>query len=316
MKTILPLLFFSFILNQQASAQCQPINADFESWTDYTDSFEHELGGLQLAYPVVLPTDWFSLVRLLEIALSGFIVDYLDKDTLDIPIFEGVKQYMPGANGTISAARLSGDSLVLASDLIQFVKCGGRPDKLTGYFKYEGEGFDTLQIAAVLHGGDLVDTTEAIGYAFYSIVGTPIDISRGSADYTFFSVDFIYNSDEIPDSASILIISIKDSQNPTDSSYHVIDEIKFEGGSVPTKDFYQEAPFALLPNPTTDYLRLNLLNEGDIHIEMFDALGRLVLNTTVNPQNEISVAHLTGGTYLTRIRSEKQTYWQKILVNR
>ena len=315
MKTILPLLFFSIFLNFDASAQCQPVNGDFESWTDYTDSFEHELS-LQLSYPVILPTEWFSLIRLLDIALSGFIIDYLDKDTLDIPIYEGVKQYMPGANGTLSAARISGDSLLLISDLIQFTDCGGRPDKLTGYFKYEGEGFDTLQIAAILHDGELIDTADAIGYAFYSVVGTPIDISRGSADYVAFSADFIYNSDDIPDSASIQIISIKDSQNPNDSSYHVIDEIRFDGGVVPTKDFYKEAPFALLPNPASEYLTFNLADEGTVRVEMFDALGRRVLNLLGDAQNDISIRHLTAGTYLTRIQSQRQTYWQKVMVTR
>jgi hypothetical protein len=314
MKTFLPLLFLILVMHHDTSAQCQPVNGDFESWTDYTDSFEHELS-LQLSHPIILPTEWFSLVRLLDIALSGFIIEYLDKDTLDIPIFEGLKQYSPGANGTESAARLSGDSLLLISDLIQFTSCGARPGKLTGYFKYEGEGFDTLLIAAILHDGELIDTADAIGYAFFSVVGTPIDISRGSADYVAFSTDFIYNSDEVPDSVSIQIISFKDSQNPTDSSYHVVDEISFDGGVVPTNDFYQEAPFALQPNPAKDYLRLNL-DEGTVRIEMFDALGRLVINTIANAQSDISITHLTTGTYLTRIQSPKQTYWQKIAVNR
>ncbi|MBK8505206.1 MAG: T9SS type A sorting domain-containing protein [Saprospiraceae bacterium] len=315
MKTILPLLFLILVLHYDTSAQCQPMNGDFESWTDYTDSFEHELA-LQLSHPIILPTEWFSLVRLLDIALSGFIIEYLDKDTLDIPIFEGLKQYMPGANGTASAARLSGDSLLLISDLIQYAGCGGRPDKLTGYFKYEGEGFDTLLIVAILHDGELIDTADAIGYAFFSVVGTPIDISRGSADYVAFSADFIYNSDEIPDSASIQIISTKDSQNPNDTSYHVVDEIRFDGGVVPTKDFYQEAPFALLPNPATDYLRVNLNDQGTVRVEMFDALGRRVINSLTNAQNDISITHLAAGTYLTRIQSQRQTYWQKVAVNR
>ena len=314
MKIILPLLFLCSVFNLDVSAQCQPVNGGFESWTDYTDSFEHELS-LQLSYPVILPTDWLSLVRLLDIALSGFIVDYLDRDTLDIPIFEGVKQYMPGANGTVSAARISGDSLLLISDLIQFTKCGGRPERLTGYFKYEGEGFDTLIIAAILHDGELIDTSDAIGYTYFSVVGSPIDISRRSTDYVAFSTDFTYNSDAIPDSVSIQIISIKDSQNPNDTSYHVIDEIQFDGGVVPTKDFYQEDAFALLPNPATDHLRINLDEEGAIRVELFDALGRQVVNSIVNANDAISVNHLTTGTYLTRIQTRKQTYWQKIMIN-
>jgi len=316
MKTFLPLLFLTVFFVKETSAQCQIQNGDFEDWTDYTDSFEHELS-LELLYPVVLPTDWFSVTRLLEIALSGFIVDYFDKDTLDIPIFEGLKQYSPGANGTASAARISGDTLLPVTDLIQFIKCNGRPEKMTGYFKYEGESQDTLIISAVLFKGDeLIDTTNAIGYAVFTIAGPPIDISRNAAEYTSFSADFIYNSDEVPDTAAIQIISSKDESNPSDTSFHVVDEIQFEGGVVATRDFYKEAPFALTPNPTVNELHFNMNISSSAEIELFDALGSSVLRKVVEHSDAISISHLPVGSYIGRIMTNAEIYWQKILISR
>jgi hypothetical protein len=252
---------------------------------------------------------------LLDIALSGFFIEYLDQDTLDIPVFDGVLQYMPGANGTGSAARLSGDSLLLASDLIQLKPCSGRPEKLTGYFKYEGTGFDTLRIEAILHNDGLLDTSASIGYASFTIVGAAEDISRDAVDYTAFSADFIYNSDEIPDSVAITVLTTKDEQNPTDTSYFVVDEIAFEGGVVPTLNYSREAPFALLPNPASDQIRLNLEVSGDVRVQIFDSLGRVVANTILSTQGTLSVQHLPAGTYLSRIQADKEISWQKIVIN-
>lgn len=315
MKFFLPLLLILFSLNQQGYSQCQVQNGDFESWTDYTDSFEHELG-LELLDPVVFPTNWFSIFRLTQIALSGFIIDYLDQDTLDLPIFNTLQQYSPGANGTNTAARLSGDSLELISDLVQFVDCPVRPERMTGYFKYEGEGQDTLRITAILYKGhELMDTADAIGYANFTVVGTPIDISRGVADYTAFSADFVYNSDENPDTAAILILSTRDEENPNDSSYHVVDEIQFEGGVVPTRDYYQEAPYALTPNPANDILTVNLDSRETLQVELFNTVGYRVLKRTLSSSEVIPVSHLPSGTYLSRIRSGQEIFWQKVVVN-
>ncbi|MCB0666287.1 MAG: T9SS type A sorting domain-containing protein [Saprospiraceae bacterium] len=316
MKFILPLLLLLLSVGHELNAQCQVQNGGFEMWTDYTDSFEHELG-LELTEPVIFPTNWFSIFRLTQIALSGFIIDYLDQDSLDIPIFNTLQQYSPGANGTATAAKISGDSLELISDLVQFAECSFRPEKMTGYFKYEGEGQDTLRIAAILYkGNELVDTADAIGYANFSVVGTPIDISRDAADFTAFSADFIYNSDENPDTVAILILSTKDEANPNDTSFHVVDEIQFEGGVVPTKDYYQEAPYALTPNPATELLTLNLNSRYPIRVELYDAIGNRVLDKDVSSSESISIRHLPSGTYLSRIRSAEDIFWQKLVINR
>ncbi|MCB0687199.1 MAG: T9SS type A sorting domain-containing protein [Saprospiraceae bacterium] len=315
MKFTLPLLFLLFFTSSEITAQCEIVNGNFESWTDYTDSFENELD-FELTYPIVFPTNWFSVLRLTEIALSGFIVQYFDQDTLDIPLFEGLSQYSPGANGTESAARISGDTLLLASDLLQIIQCSGRPEKMTGYFKYEGEGQDTLIVSAVLFkGGDMVDSSSAIGYAYFSVVGSPIDISRGVADYTGFSADFKYNSDEIPDTAAIIIISSKDEQNPNDTSYHVVDEIQFEGGIVSTHDVYREAPFILTPNPASEVLTLNLDSGTPLRLQLYDAIGNQVLDRQVSNGSSVPVAHLPVGTYMSRIRTDQEILWQKLVIN-
>ena len=309
------LLIFGLIIlfTSAARSQCQTLNGGFEEWTDYTDSFEYELG-LELADSVILPTGWLSLIRLLDVALSNFIIDYLDKDTLDIPIFEGIRQYMPGADGTVSAARISGDSLLETSDLIQLNRCGGRPDKLTGFVKYEGSGIDTLRIISVLHNSDLKDTADAIGYAIFQTIGADTDISRTNAEYTPFSVDFVYNSEDVPDSISILIITTKDENNTSDTSFFVVDEIKLAGGSVPTQDFSREVFGVLVPNPAAEEVYFNHELEPGTRVELFDGMGYRVLQSSVENGRVISVRHLPSGVYTARVLQQNQVRWQRLVV--
>lgn len=314
MQKLLLLFGLLIMLRGESTAQCQTFNGSFEEWSDETDTFEFELA-LALKETVILPTGWLPRVRLLEIALSSFFIEYLDKDTLDIPVFQAVQQYTPGANNTMSAIKISGDSLFGTSDLLQIAPCGGRPDKLTGYIKYEGIGVDTLIISAILlHSTDLIDTAEAIGFAVFSAVGGDTDISRNAAEFVPFSVDLIYNSEEIADSVAIHIIAIKDINNPSDTSYFVVDEIKLEGGSVATRDFYQEVQNALTPNPARDLVSLNLPVNTGARLEIFNALGARVLHKELHGVSSFSVSHLTAGTYVARIHQENQVFWQKLLV--
>ena len=314
MQKILLLFALLFALRGESLAQCQTINGSFEEWSDETDTFEFELG-LELLETVILPTGWLPRIRLLDAALSSFIIDYLDKDTLDIPIFQAVQQYSPGANNTASAVKISGDSLLNTSDLLQIVPCGGRPDKLTGYVKYEGIGVDTLTISAVLlHSADLIDTMESIGYAIFNAIGGDTDISRNSAEFVPFSVDLIYNSDEIADSVALHIVAIKDGNNLSDTSFFVVDEIKLEGGSVATRDFYREVPNALTPNPASNLVSVDLPVGPGARLEIFSVLGAMVLQKDLDYGSTFSVSHLNVGSYIARIYSENQVFWQKLLV--
>lgn len=316
MPKLILLFGLLIVLCGESAAQCQTVNGSFEEWMDATNTLEEELG-LELLETVTLPTGWLSLVRLLDVALSGFIIDYLDKDTLDIPVFQGVKQYSPGANNTASAVRISGDSLLNTSDLLQIVPCEGRPDKLTGYVKYEGSGLDTLFISAILlRSVDLIDTLDAIGYATFQVIGGDTDISRNSADYVPFSVDLTYNSEETADSVAFQIIAIKDANNPSDTSFFVVDEIKLEGGSVATRDYYQETFDALTPNPASDLVSINLPVGPGAKLEIFNTLGVMLLQKPLDNGSSFSVSHLIDGSYIARIYQENRVYWQKLLVTR
>ncbi len=294
--------------------QCQPFNAGFENWIDLTDSFESELT-VEIDYPVVLPEGWFSAFRLLDIALSGFIVDFLDSGkAIDFPLFGGVSQYSPGADNTASALRISGDTLLLATDVIQVGPCTSRPAKMTGFYKYEGDGSDTLFIGAVLQKeADLIDTSQAIGFAVFSNFAQ--DVSRSnSAEFIPFEADFKYNSGETPDTMALLILSSRDKSNPFDTSYFVVDEIRFEGDVVSTRDHIVEHSKALTPNPADAFLDVATDINLGARFHFFDAVGKNVLTVSDISSGKIPIHQLHNGVYFVRIVDGQKNYWQKIAV--
>lgn len=310
---ILILLVSSMSLNGQEP--CVIKNASFEEWIDLTDSFEVELD-IAISEPIIFPDGWFSLFRLLDFALSSLIVDYLEGDTLDIPVFDAVVPYTPGANGTETGVRIAGDTLFSSADAVQLTDCQARPSTFSGYYKYEGQGNDTLTLAVVLIDSELVDTSEAIGYAYYTVVGQGDDISR-SVDYVPFSVDFEYNSEGDPDSMVILVLNSRDQSNLTDTSFYVVDELVISGGSVSTADNNLEYTDALSPNPAQNYVRLQLDVPGSVNLELYNSLGTLVMSRkSLREGEDISIPHLTPGAYIAKLASGEQVFWQKLLVGR
>ena len=305
----IPLIFAVLLsFSTTSQAQCHADNADFESWVDLTDSIEFELA-LELKDPVLLPTGWFPLFRLVEIAFSEFIVDYFDADTLDIEIFGGIARYAPGANGSEFALRISGDSLILDSDLLQIFPCSGRPGRLTGQYKFVGEAPDSLSIAALLHNSNVKDEEVALGVATFRAEGGP-------NDFTAFSVDFDYRGADLADSATIIIIASKDASNPGDTSYFVVDELEIEGGMVPTTDYAIYTEDLIYPNPASSRLFLAPRQENVQYLEMYDQLGRKVL-TVLTPGTEgVDISTLATGLYVAKAKVGDEIRSQKVMIER
>ena len=293
------LLICGFLLCfQTAFGQCVIPNGSFESWINITDSLQKELD-LIITHPVETPEGWFPLSTLVSIALSDFIIPYLEEDTLDLPIISGIQRYTPGANDTPTALRISGDTLIHFADLITIAPCGERPEALTGLYKYVGDASDSLTIITIFHSTDLLDTAGAIGAAIFHTVG-------GSGNFTPFFIPVSYRNAAIPDSMSILIISSNvEGQNAggpqrADNGYFVIDEIGFDQQHTPVFDVAEDRSLILAPNPASDYIGLkseSIFNRVDI----MDYMGRVVWSLkTTDTHLQLPVSHLPGGTYILR----------------
>ncbi len=293
-------LTFSF----SAYGQCPVPNGDFESWSDITDSLEQELT-LELLHPVILPTGYISLFRLIEFALSDLIIYYFDKDTLDIDLFDGIKQVQPGADGSASALQLRGDSVLLLADVTQLFECGARPEKMTGYFRYDGAVNDSLSVIGLLLADDQLDEENAVGLARFTSAGGP-------GEFTKFEAAFEYNSDEVPDSAAILILATKDDMAPGDTASFVIDEVRFDQDPVSTRDQVIYDDFLITPNPVIDVAVIQAEFSRIQAVQVRDALGRVVFDRRLPFSNSFSLHHLPEGIYYATITADDRTYVQKL----
>ena len=307
MKRVLTLACIFFLLSTAVKSQCDISNGTFETWVDITDSIETELT-LEITHPVFVPEDWYPLARLLEVALSQFILPYFDLDTIDVPIFDGLQPYEPGANGTERAAKIFGDSLFTISDLWQLTPCNNRPEKLTGYYKFTGTAPDSLIIAANLYSADYQDESDAIGVATFVSIGGP-------ADFEQFEMPITYFSEETPDTLILAILTIKDEENPLDSSYFVIDEISFDNAT-PVLDNAFEAGFSVYPNPTQDFINVDVSNKAYKEVQLIDPVGRVVKHWNINATTDrFDIANLSNGIYYLKAVADTQIFIHKLIKN-
>jgi len=98
---------------------------------------------------------------------------------------------------------------------------------------------------------------------------------------------------------------------------HVIDAVLLPGLSSveAATDF---ASFEIYPNPTTDFLRINLEQSTKVLNQMFitDFSGRTVLtNKNVNNQSTIDVSTLDSGSYLVELRNATNSFYKKLVIN-
>lgn len=299
-------LTLSTLISNQIQAQCQPQNGDFEIWTDYTDTIGVELQSV-LSEQVILPEGWFPLGRLLDIVFSDFIVPYFDLDTIDLDLFASIRQYQPGADGTGSALAISGDSLVLSSDLIQVFECGSSPTSMRGMVKYVGAGQDSLTIIALLHNSDLLDEEGAIAVATYETLAGPEEFMQ-------FDVPFNYGEDAVPDSASILIISNRPAEMSEDTSYFVLDDLAFVNESTPTADV-NSSEVLVGPNPSSDVLYVT--GEDLQRLKIVNMNGQVLRNVgQLSSGQTLNVSDLPEGVYTILAERSNGLFSQRISIVR
>ena len=307
MKFSLTGLLISYFLILRVDAQCPIPNGDFEILGDLTDTLSAELD-LQLKFPVTAPEGWIPLLRPVEIAFSEFIVEFFDKDTLDIDVFSGVESYIPGANGSEKSLFLAGDDLALVSDVIRFFPCSSRPEKVTWFMKYTGQAErDSLTVTVLLMNNPSLNVDDAIGVANFKSDGGP-------ADFTKFEAEFTYSSDEVPDTAVVLIASERYDQWPGDSSGYVVDEITFEGGSVSIHNANIKEALLLGPNPVIDDIHIIGTQTNFSQIEIFDAFGRSILFLpSVTHKGLINLTEFAPGIYFAKLELAGKNYYQKLI---
>ena len=307
MKIFICTLLLCFAISLETNGQCQIPNGSFEEWQDVTDVLSGELG-IPLIFPVKSPEDWMPVARPEDLLTSEDIMLKLGQDSLDVEVFKGLGRVSPGAEGTEYALLLGGDQYSFISDVVATFVCDGRPERVTGYFKYLSElEHDSINIRVLLQSGSNTDAADAIGIATFTAYGGPPEFFK-------FEADFIYFNGQIPDNAIVSVTSGRYVSWPEDTTYYIIDEIAFEGGqsTVALEDFEVYYNYLLAPNPVKDITRILTVDHTLSVLEIYDNVGRLVGEINVSRSQDINLSHLPRGLYLARLSGENGSHIQKI----
>lgn len=161
----------------------------------------------------------------------------------------------------------------------------GRPDSITGWYKYTPAGTDQGFVELQLLGATNTDT---IGYVRFETPNATV------STYTRFAAAVNYLSTATP-SNSIWILSSSKGVGPVVNSQIFIDDIAmvFNSSSVNTINSKNEV--TILGNVIKEKIRFNYKNTGVYQFRLIDTAGRIVADTQLNSQQStVDVTSLDG----------------------
>ena len=272
MKRLYTIIIFLSITSGVKAQNATP-NAGFENWNAVGNRFD--------------PADWNNLNP--STAIIGVLTcarasgadahsgNYAIKLTTKlIPAFNII------ANGIASTGTLITTPPYGVSGGIAYT---GRPDSITGWYKYTPAGTDQGFVELQLLGATNTDT---IGYVRFETPNATV------STYTRFAAAVNYLSTATP-SNSIWILSSSKGVGPIVNSQIFIDDIAmvFNSSSVNTINSKNEV--AILGNVIKEKIRFNYKNTGVYQFRLIDTAGRIVADTQLNSQQStVDVTSLDG----------------------
>ncbi len=272
MKRLYTIIIFLSITSGVKAQNATP-NAGFENWNAVGNRFD--------------PADWNNLNP--STAIIGVLTcarasgadahsgNYAIKLTTKlIPAFNII------ANGIASTGTLITTPPYGVSGGIAYT---GRPDSITGWYKYTPAGTDQGFVELQLLGATNTDT---IGYVRFETPNATV------STYTRFAAAVNYLSTATP-SNSIWILSSSKGVGPIVNSQIFIDDIAmvFNSSSVNTINSKNEV--TILGNVIKEKIRFNYKNTGVYQFRLIDTAGRIVADTQLNSQQStVDVSSLDG----------------------
>lgn len=188
-----------------------------------------------------------------------------------------------------------------------------KPDSVTGWFKYDPQSDDTLQVKIVLHRGfgkqpdaDYMDNWIAV--AEYK---SPLNTGD---TWVRFSTPFRYFDDDAPQ----YILAILNSGNgffPVAGSKVLFDDLEMIYNSGPTSVDNQVTPTGYIYVDHRQLVLRGLEHSSYQSVSIRDLTGRLVWTGQIAADRvDISTAGLKKGIYLITLTGKKEVYAQKILL--
>jgi hypothetical protein len=185
----------------------------------------------------------------------------------------------------------------------------GRPDSITGWYKYTPQGADQGFVELQLLGSVNTDT---IGYVRFETPNATV------SSFTRFSAPVTYISPNNP-SNSIWIISSSRGTNPVVNSSIIVDDIAMVFNPTSVATISASNNVQLLNNPASDELHLKLSENSTYLFQLVDISGSVILQKTIDASDaSINVAAVKSGLYYYQVKSHQAltTLSGKVVISR
>lgn len=280
-------LMFTAVISK---AQSVP-NGSFEAWSNPNG--------------YLVPNDWETLNDMTSAASvytatrGGTSSDYYLKLTSQDVAGMGV---MPGI--AVSGILDIGNFTALSGFPFPF-----RPTAFTGKWQYMGNSTNDVGYVKIFltKWNGAMNMRDTMGVAMQDLSGMLMGWSN-------FSIPFIYNSADVPDSC-IITMSASGS-SPEAGSYLYVDNLNFSGIIAGVENAEITGTLKVFPNPVTSEIQIDLsgLKSTAQQFEITDLTGKVLVIKKSNSLllQSISVSELPLGNYLLRITTSKGIVTQKI----
>jgi hypothetical protein len=186
----------------------------------------------------------------------------------------------------------------------------GRPAKLEFWAKYFPVGNDSASIGIILQkwNGSGLDTIATGG----------VKLST-TTTYTLFQVSLTYFSTALPDSATVAILSSKDTVTSRVGSTIFIDDVIFTGWVGMDENNYYSKKVKVFPNPVNDDLTIAIEDDEAENIRIIDVSGKLIHVCKIQQfQTRITTSLFAQGIYFYEIcnKNDKILTKDKFTVSR
>ncbi|MDA3910128.1 MAG: T9SS type A sorting domain-containing protein [Bacteroidales bacterium] len=294
MRNMIQAIVLLVLISQVSFAQILP-NANFETWVSEGDYEIPEGWETSNEATYEWPISLITAEKTDDAYAGDWAVRLISKNILGIV-----------SPGFITTARFEFEVFSQSADLFGGTYFPYRPESINGYYKYTpAEPTDYCVVGAFLlkynEGSEIPDT---IGFAEFN--GT-----EAISEYTPFTATFEYQSDEMPDSLALTILSTN-FDNPIAESIMFVDNLSI---SMPTGnriDLMSETE-TVYPNPGNGIFNLNLTEATEISI--YNLLGVQVFKQNLPKGNHrLNISFLKKSQFIVRLKTASHEKTQSIII--
>jgi hypothetical protein len=76
----------------------------------------------------------------------------------------------------------------------------------------------------------------------------------------------------------------------------------------------KEDRFKVFPNPTTDFITIELLNNNKVSVQLSDVFGKVIMKSSLQNTTQLNISSYAAGIYYLTLKSEEQSVTKKIIV--